>query len=132
MPKAQKKSLQSSKPSRKQDGDSHPQLTNICEPKSRLWITSIILFGLTLSCLHTWHISTIFENDRHFSHLADFEREMSYRTEMGFYYSFYKTMINASSFVDGLYLLTHDNASEFGHTINTIKRFNLYPEVGVN
>uniref|UniRef100_A0A0N5A8E4 C-mannosyltransferase dpy-19 n=1 Tax=Syphacia muris TaxID=451379 RepID=A0A0N5A8E4_9BILA len=54
---------------------------------------------------------------------------MAYRTEMGLYYSYYKTLVTAPTYFNGLYQLTHDNITEYGHTINTLKRFNLYPEV---
>ncbi|CAB3403251.1 unnamed protein product [Caenorhabditis bovis] len=54
---------------------------------------------------------------------------MAYRTEMGLYYSYYKTIINAESFLAGLEQITKDTVTEHGHEINTLNRFNLYPEV---
>ncbi|KAF8357545.1 dpy-19 [Pristionchus pacificus] len=93
------------------------------------WFAAVAALFIIFSVVNTSHLSKLFENDRHFSHLADFEREMTYRTEMGLYYSYYKTLITSPSFFDGITKITRDNVTEYGHTINTLKRFNLYPEV---
>lgn len=47
----------------------------------------------------------------------------------GLYYSYFKTMVEADSFTTGIDKLIRDNVTEYPDTINTLKRFNLYPEV---
>ncbi|GBP36280.1 Probable C-mannosyltransferase DPY19L1 [Eumeta japonica] len=84
-----------------------------------------ILFGT----IHYYYVSSLFENDRNFSHLSELEREMSFRTEMGFYYSYYKTIVNENQLKVAISKLIYDRKVEYPKEINAFNRFNIHPEV---
>uniref|UniRef100_A0AAV2LTF5 C-mannosyltransferase DPY19L3 n=1 Tax=Knipowitschia caucasica TaxID=637954 RepID=A0AAV2LTF5_KNICA len=119
----------------------HPQPPNCCTQHSdRIWHgdwswgsivwTSVgwsvsVCLGL-LCCIY---VATLHENDLWFSNIKEVEREISFRTECGLYYSYYKQMLQAPSISEGLSELIHDNLTESKRTINLLQRMNIYQEV---
>ncbi|XP_029310884.1 probable C-mannosyltransferase DPY19L3 isoform X2 [Cottoperca gobio] len=90
--------------------------------------TGLLLAGL-LALTQAWCVNAIHENLLWFSQLTEVEREISFRTECGLYYSYYKQMLQAPSIQDGLSDLIHDNLTESKRTINLLQRMNIYQEV---
>uniref|UniRef100_A0A8B9TF92 Dpy-19 like C-mannosyltransferase 3 n=1 Tax=Anas platyrhynchos TaxID=8839 RepID=A0A8B9TF92_ANAPL len=99
----------------------------------RLWnILSITLGGIVaigVGLLTSFYVATLHENDLWFSNIKEVEREISFRTECGLYYSYYKQMIQAASIQQGLHGLVYDNKTESVRTINILERMNVYQEV---
>ncbi|KAG7482535.1 hypothetical protein JOB18_023665 [Solea senegalensis] len=88
------------------------------------WSVSV---GLGLLCCI--YVATLHENDLWFSNIKEVEREISFRTECGLYYSYYKQMLHAPSIQEGLSDLIHDNLTESKRSINLLQRMNIYQEV---
>ena len=102
----------------------------LLQPGSVAYLSAAVIIALLLSYFHFHYIYRLFEHDKHFSHLSTLERELSFRTEMGLYYSYFKEIaLDSPSFTQGFLAVISDNRTEAPTTINVLERFNLYPEV---
>ncbi|XP_057348990.1 probable C-mannosyltransferase DPY19L3 isoform X3 [Manis pentadactyla] len=99
----------------------------------RLWkILSFTVGGTIALCiglLTSVYLATLHENDLWFSNIKEVEREISFRTECGLYYSYYKQMLQAPTLMQGFHALIYDNKTESMRTINLLQRMNIYQEV---
>ncbi|KAH9490912.1 hypothetical protein Btru_039781, partial [Bulinus truncatus] len=68
------------------------------------------------------------ENNLWFSNIKEVEREISFRTESGLYYSYYKKLVHSPSLLQGIKELTEDKFTEHPDTINILARMNIYQE----
>uniref|UniRef100_A0A8C0QSK1 Dpy-19 like C-mannosyltransferase 3 n=1 Tax=Chelonoidis abingdonii TaxID=106734 RepID=A0A8C0QSK1_CHEAB len=95
----------------------------------RLSLTVGGTVAISLGLLTSVYVATLHENDLWFSNIKEVEREISFRTECGLYYSYYKEMLQAASIQQGLHGLIYDNKTESLRTINILERMNVYQEV---
>ncbi|XP_075694505.1 protein C-mannosyl-transferase DPY19L3 isoform X2 [Rhinoderma darwinii] len=97
------------------------------------WSLQCYIVGASLAlCLGlatSYYVATLHENDLWFSSIKEVEREISFRTECGLYYSYYKQMLHAPSITQGITDLIYDNNTESMRTINILERMNVYQEV---
>uniref|UniRef100_A0A3P8YWA8 Dpy-19 like C-mannosyltransferase 3 n=1 Tax=Esox lucius TaxID=8010 RepID=A0A3P8YWA8_ESOLU len=97
--------------------------------KNVLWVAIGWIVAISLGLLCCIYVATLHENDLWFSNIKEVEREISFRTECGLYYSYYKQMLRAPSFQQGLSELISDNTTESKRTINLLQRMNIHQEV---
>ncbi|CAK6436546.1 unnamed protein product [Pipistrellus nathusii] len=116
-----------------EDTAPEPKLPSEGGTSRRLWkILSFTVGGAIALCaglLTSVYLATLHENDLWFSNIKEVEREISFRTECGLYYSYYKQMLQAPSLVHGFRGLMYDNKTESMRTINLLQRMNIYQEV---
>lgn len=98
-----------------------------------LWLVVKGTFGMGLLVIiitkYPKYLNTLHENQLWFSNIKEVEREISFRTEQGFYYSYFKNILSAKTWTKGVKDLQYDNITEHGRTINAVHRFNIAPEI---
>ncbi|XP_078066898.1 protein C-mannosyl-transferase DPY19L3 [Mustelus asterias] len=115
----------------KQQEDEQPKIKPTTGSSAVKHITFLVggFMAIFLGLLTSVYVATLHENDLWFSTIQEVEREISFRTECGLYYSYYKQMLQAPTITQGLKELIYDNKTESRRTINLLKRMNIYQEV---
>ena len=63
---------------------------------SLAWSLIGCLVGLALASHHVWYVYIQHENEMWFTNIKEVEREISFRTESGLYYSYFKQTIQGT------------------------------------
>ena len=66
-----------------------------CRPIGARTVCAMVL-GVASSCVFGWVLYSVHENQLWFSHISQVEKEISFRTESGLYYSYMKDIITAT------------------------------------
>jgi len=84
---------------------------------------------IVLAYKYSYYLHQLHENELWFTEITELEREISFRTEQGLYYSYFKQLVSAPTLSAGVADLKMDNVTESGRTINIIQRFNVHQEI---
>ncbi|XP_072926238.1 protein C-mannosyl-transferase DPY19L3 [Hemitrygon akajei] len=122
------------RPTQHEDDELKEKSTNACSsigPGAIKYATFLVggFIGVFLGLFTSVYVATLHENDLWFSAIQEVEQEISFRTECGLYYSYYKQMIQAPTINQGIKELLYDNKTESRRTINLLKQMNIYQEV---
>lgn len=102
---------------------------NVAGFEISLWNLCGVFVCFFCAGLYVYLVSQIHDARVFFSGITEVEREISFRTENGLYYSYYKQLVHAPSFIQGLSELMNDKQTEHPSSINVLSRMNIYQEV---
>lgn len=89
-------------------------------------VISLVL-SIAVGIVHFWELQGY---TRHLTWLEkDFQQVVVLQTENGFYYSYYRELVEAQTVSHGLKRLVWDERSEYPDVLNALRRFNIYQEV---
>ncbi|CAH8591234.1 unnamed protein product [Heterobilharzia americana] len=88
-----------------------------------------IIGSILLSITYLATVKTQRESSLWWSNLSVMEKEISFRSEQGLYYSYFKEAVSLDSIFDAFEALQHDNHTESPKKLNIFKRMNVLPEI---
>ncbi|KAK0429083.1 hypothetical protein QR680_011180 [Steinernema hermaphroditum] len=107
-----------------------PPAPSLCD---RVFSAANNVFGIVLAvaagCAFGYYMWALHETRLWFSNISQVEREISMRTESGFYYFYYKQFVEAPDLRTAFHQLIYDEDTEYPRVINVLERFNVYQEV---
>nr|CAH8865618.1 unnamed protein product [Trichobilharzia regenti] len=88
-----------------------------------------VFTSIIVGILYTTIIKAQRESSLYWSNLSDVEKEISFRTEQGLYFSYFKESLSVNNIMDVIGILSHNNLTESPKTLNIFQRMNILPEV---
>ena len=73
---------------------------SVCDWLNIIWNMIGVLAALGLAYHHMWYCYIQHENEMWFTNIKEVEREISFRTESGLYYSYFKQTVQGNTFID--------------------------------
>lgn len=92
-------------------------------------IFSYLIAGLGLIFIQVFHTSSVFETKSNFSRKNRLERQLYFQNEDAIYMYIYHTLAEAKDFRTGFAQILRNNHTEHLHTVNSIERYSILPEI---